>query len=276
MLACASLAIGGCGNPSAEDGTNEAAKKAEARNLQFLAGRDAPVYYYEIVEEHGHASSDFTEGLVLDGGTIFEGTGLNGRSRLLKTDYRTWAVQGTVDLAPEYFGEGVTVLGDEVFQLTYTTNLGFVYDRESLHQVRTFSYPTQGWGLTQDGRSLVMSDGSDTLHFMDPASGTETGQIGVHDNLGPVANLNELEYIDGEIYANVWKTDLIVIVSPASGVVVGWIDLAGLHPDTVDPTGENVLNGIAYDEETGHLLVTGKCWPHIYEIELVQMGSPDM
>lgn len=269
LLACASLALGGCGNATVQEGTDWATEKARARNLGFLEGREAPVYSYEVVRVHDHDSGDFTEGLVLDGGVLFEGTGLNGSSRLLKTDYRTWAVLGEVSLASEYFGEGVTVLGEEVFQLTYTTNLGFVYDRESLQQIRTFSYPTQGWGLTHDGRSLIMSDGSDTLHLMEPADGTETGRISVYDNLGPVANLNELEYIDGKIYANVWKTDLIVIVSPVSGEVEGWIDLAGLDTDVVDLTGENVLNGIAYDDETGHLLVTGKCWPHMYEIELV-------
>jgi len=269
LLACTSLALGGCGNSTEQGGTDGAAEEARVRNLEFLAGRDAPVYSYEVIEVYDHDSGNFTQGLVLDGDVLFEGTGLNGRSKLLKTDFQTGAVLGAVPLAPEYFGEGVTVLGDEVFQLTYTTNLGFVYDSGSLQQIRTFSYPTQGWGLTHDSGSLIMSDGSDTLHFMDPASAAETGRIRVFDNLGPVLNLNELEYIDGKIYANVWKTDLIAIISPTSGEVAGWIDLAGLNPDPVDLTGENVLNSIAYDEETGHLLVTGKCWTHMYEIDLV-------
>ena len=270
LLACASLALGGCGNATVQEGTYGATEEARARNLEFLEGRDAPVYSYEVVRVHDHDSGNFTEGLVLDGGVLFEGTGLNGSSRLLKTDYRTWAVLGTVSLAPEYFGEGVTVLAGEVFQLTYTTNLGFVYDRENLQQIRTFSYPTQGWGLTHDGVSLIMSDGTDTLHLMDPASGIETGRVSVFDDLGPVVNLNELEYIDGKIYANIWKTDLIAIISPVSGEIAGWIDLAGLSSDPMDLMGENVLNGIAYDDETGHLLVTGKCWPHMYEIELIK------
>jgi glutaminyl-peptide cyclotransferase len=269
VLTCTSLALGGCGNATTEEGTDKAAEEAQARSLEFLAGRDAPVYSYEVSRTYDHDSGNFTEGLVLDGSVLYEGTGLNGQSRLIKSDFEAGTVLGTVALAPEYFGEGITVLGDELYQLTYTTNLGFVYDRENLRQLRTFSYTTQGWGLTHDGGSLIMSDGSDTLHFMDPASGTETGRISVSDNLGPVVDLNELEYIEGEIYANVWKTDLIVIISPASGEVVGWIDLAGLNPDPVDLTGENVLNGIAYDENTGHLLVTGKFWTHMYEIEIV-------
>ncbi|MEW6554892.1 MAG: glutaminyl-peptide cyclotransferase [Actinomycetota bacterium] len=266
LFVCIPLTLGGCGNTAVKDSVEEAAEKRQDRSLEFLAGRDAPVYTYEVIRSYDHDIGNFTEGLVLDGGVLFEGTGLNGRSKLIKTDFQTWEVLGTVALAPEYFGEGVTVMSDEVFQLTYTTNLGFVYDRESLRQTRTFSYPTQGWGLTHDGTSLIMSDGSDTLHFMDPASGTETGRVSVYDNLGPVVNLNELEYIEGVVYANVWKTDLIVIIDPTSGEVTGWIDLAGLRPDTADPTGENVLNGIAFDARTGHLLVTGKSWPHIYEI----------
>ena len=269
LLACTSFTLGGCGNSTEQGGTDGATEEARTRNLEFLAGRDAPVYSYEVTKVYDHDSGNFTEGLVLDGDFLFEGTGLNGRSRLLRTDFQTGAVLGAVSLAPEYFGEGVTVLGDEVFQLTYTTNLGFVYDSGSLQQIRTFSYPTQGWGLTHDSGSLIMSDGTDTLYLMDPASGIETGRIRVFDNLGPVLNLNELEYIDGKIYANVWRTDLIAIISPTSGEVAGWIDLAGLNPDPVDLRGENVLNGIAYDEETGHLLVTGKCWTHMYEIDLV-------
>jgi glutamine cyclotransferase len=193
VLTCTSLALGGCGNATVQDGTDKAAEEAEARSLEFLAGRDAPVYSYEVARIYDHDSGNFTEGLVLDGSVLYEGTGLNGQSRLIKTDFQTGAVLGTVALAPEYFGEGITVLGDEIYQLTYTTNLGFVYDRESLRQIRTFSYLTQGWGLTHDGGSLIMSDGTDTLFFMDPASGTETGRISVFDNLGPVVDLNELE-----------------------------------------------------------------------------------
>jgi glutaminyl-peptide cyclotransferase len=269
LLVFLSFALGGCGAPTSEDGTSDAAERTRARNLEFLAGRDAPVYSYEVIQTLEHDSGNFTEGLVLDDGVLWEGTGLNGQSRLIKSDYLTGAVVDAVSLSPQYFGEGVTVLGEEVFQLTYTTAIGFVYDRDSLRQIRTFPYEAEGWGLTHDGESLIMSDGTATLHLMDPASGAETGRIGVHDNLGPVVNLNELEYVDGRVYANVWKADVIVIISPASGEVEGWIDLAGLNPEPLDLAGENVLNGIAYDAESGHLLVTGKCWACMYEIELV-------
>jgi glutamine cyclotransferase len=267
LLACMLLPLAGCGSAASPEEPNPAAQEEKARSREFLSGREAPVYSYEVVETYDHDRDDFTQGLVLDGGMLFEGTGLRGKSRLIKSDLGTGEVLDTLELAPEYFGEGVAVLGSEVFQLTYTSNLGFVYDRDSLEMKRTFSYATEGWGLTHDGRSLIMSDGTATLHFLDPASGVETGRVSVYDDLGPVANLNELEYIDGEVYANVWHTSVIAIISPASGEVTGWIDLAGLDPEPPQLNSEYVLNGIAYDSETGHLLVTGKCWPHIYEIE---------
>jgi len=269
ILMSACLVLGGCEKSAERENAGTSADAAKDRSREFLTGREAPVYSYKVIEVYNHDTGDFTEGLVLADGILYEGTGLKGRSRLLKTALDSGEVLGVHNLAPEYFGEGVTVLGDEVFQLTYTTNLGFVYVRESLQQKRTFTYPTEGWGLTHDGKSLIMSDGTATLHFMDPADGTESGRLSVSDNLGAVTSLNELEYIDGEIYANVWRTDLIVIISANDGEVAGWIDLAGLNPDPVDLAGEYVLNGIAYERESGHLLVTGKCWTHIYEIELV-------
>jgi glutamine cyclotransferase len=272
LLFCLAFALGGCGKEAEQEATGDASEAAgaeRARSHAFLAGREAPVYGYEVIETYDHDPENFTEGLVLDGGILYEGTGLKGRSRLLKSDLENGEILDVHNLAPEYFGEGVTVLGDEVFQLTYTTNLGFVYDQEGLEPKRTFTYPTEGWGLTHDGESLIMSDGTATFHFLNPVSGAETGRVNVSDNLGPVANLNELEYIDGEVYANVWQTNIIAIIAPRSGEVAGWIDLAGLNPDPERPVNDYVLNGIAYDRETGHLLVTGKCWPHLYEIELV-------
>jgi glutamine cyclotransferase len=274
LLACVLLTLTGCGGAAAPEKTRAAAQEEKARSREFLSGREAPVYGYEIIETYGHDSGDFTEGLVLDEGVLFEGTGQRGRSRLIVTDWSTWEILDTLELAPEYFGEGVTVMGSEAFQLTYTSNLGFVYDRDSLGLKRTFTYMTEGWGLTHDGRSLIMSDGTATLYFLDPASGAQTGRVEVSDNLGPVADLNELEYIDGAVYANVWHTSVIAIISPASGEVTGWIDLAGLDPDTPQLNSEYVLNGIAGDTGTGHLLVTGKCWPCMYEIEIVPSSSP--
>jgi glutamine cyclotransferase len=269
ILLCVLLPPAGCGDAGGVKETDADTQQEEARSREFLSGREAPVYSYEVITTYGHDGGDFTQGLFLDRGILYEGTGLYGQSRLLKTELRTGEILDELELAPEYFGEGVTVLGDEVFQLTYTSNLGFVYDRDSLELQRTFSYATEGWGLTHDGDSLIMSDGTASLHFLDPDSGLETGRVSAHDNLGAVVNLNELEYIDAEVYANIWHTALIAIISPESGEVAGWIDLAGLNPDPSRLKGECVLNGIAYDVETGHLLVTGKCWPLIYEIDLV-------
>jgi len=269
LLTCLGLAPVACGD-RVEDGTHDEAREREMKQSQeFLAGRDAPVYGYEVIAVFGHDTSDFTQGLDLDGGILYEGTGRQGQSRLLKTDLASGVVLDALSLAPEYFGEGVTVLGDEVFQLTYKSNLGFVYGKQSLGLKRTFSYTTEGWGLTHDGDWLIMSDGTDALFFLDPVSGSVTSSVSVSDNLGPVTLINELEYIDGEVYANIWQTSLIAIISPLTGEVSGWIDLAGLNPDPENLVNPYVLNGIAYDAETGHLLVTGKCWPHIYEIELV-------
>ncbi|MBN2028023.1 MAG: glutaminyl-peptide cyclotransferase [Actinobacteria bacterium] len=268
LLPCLGLAPVACGVRVEERSPDEAREREMAQSLEFLASRDAPVYGYEVIATYAHDSGDFTQGLDLDGGILYEGTGRKGRSRLLKTDLATGAILDTLSLAPEYFGEGVTVLGDEVFQLTYTSNLGFVYDKHSLGLKRTFAYATEGWGLTHDGDSLIMSDGTDVLYFLDPAGGSERGRIGVRDNLGAVTLINELEYMDGEIYANIWQTSLIAIISPLTGEVSGWIDLAGLNPDPENLVSPYVLNGIACDAETGHLLVTGKCWPHIYEISI--------
>jgi glutamine cyclotransferase len=205
----------------------------------------------------------------MDDGLLYEGTGRYGQSRLLKTELETGKVLRQYDLDPEYFGEGVTVFGDDVFQLTYLSNTGFIYDKESFEPVGAFEYPTQGWGLTNDGKELIMSDGSAALRFLDLETLQETRRITTSDNEGVVENLNELEYIDGEVYANVFKTTLIAIIDPETGEVTGWINLAGINPDPAELKDPYFLNGIAYRQETGHLLVTGKGWPTIFEIELV-------
>jgi len=268
LFLCIVLITASCAE-SPEETTADAARERERNDAsEFLAGRDAPVYGYELVATYGHGTADFTQGLDLDEGIIYEGTGLRGRSRLLKTDFATGMLLGSLSLAPEYFGEGVTVLGDEVFQLTYTSGTGFVYDKETLELKRNFDLATQGWGLTHDGESLILSDGTATMYFLDPASGNEKGRIGVSDNLGPVSNLNELEYLAGEVYANVWRTDIIAIISAATGEVTGWIDLSGLNPDPRNLVDPYVLNGIAYRAETGNLLVTGKRWPDLFEISI--------
>lgn len=229
------------------------------------------LYTYDVVGEHPHDPDAFTQGLVLQEGVLFESTGLYGESSLRRVDRTTGAVLQRHDLAPDLFGEGITVLGDQIVQLTWTSAKGFVYDRESFQPERQFSYETEGWGLTHDGNRLVMSDGTARLYFLDPLGLDVVGEVSVTWQGAPVERLNELEYIDGHVFANVWLTDRIAIIDPGTGRVVSWLDLEGLlPPDERDDA--DVLNGIAFDAETGYLLVTGKLWPRLYEIELVPAG----
>ena len=218
----------------------------------------------------------FTEGLVYVDGILFEGTGLDnqsnppGQSVLEKKDLATGQALQSIKLAPEFFGEGVTVLGNRVYQLTWQERTGFVYDKDTLQPLGTFTTSSDGWGLTHDGKRLIRSDGTSTLFFLDPVTLQETGRVDVRDNRGePVANLNELEYINGEVYANVWLTDTIVRIDPATGKVLGRIDLTGLLSPEDRVQRVDVLNGIAYDAAEDRLFVTGKWWPKLFEIDLV-------
>jgi len=226
-------------------------------------------YTYEIVNTYPHDPLAFTQGLVIDAGTLYEGTGLWGRSSLRQVDLVTGAVLRQHDLAPELFGEGIAVVQDRIYQLTWQSNQGFIYARDSFEQLGTFTYPTEGWGLTYDGAALIMSDGSANLYYLDPNTLQETRRLQVMDGDTPVTQLNELEYVDGKVYANVWRTNRIAIISPRSGAVTGWIDLKGLV-NTVGPTQPvDVLNGIAYDAQADRLYVTGKLWPALFEITLI-------
>jgi len=225
------------------------------------------VYTYEIINEYPHDPDAFTQGLVFENGVLFEGTGLYGRSSLRRVELETGEVLQILNLSSSYFGEGITVYGEEIVQLTWKSRVGFVYDKESFAKLSEFNYNSQGWGITHDGESLIMSDGTATLHFLNPETFEEISAVAVHDDDGPVTQLNELEYIQGSVYANVWYTDLIAIIDPQSGQIIGWIDLTGLlSPE--DSVGANVLNGIAYDVENDRLFVTGKLWPKLFEIEL--------
>lgn len=227
-----------------------------------------PIYTYTVVNIYPHDPEAFTEGLVFDRDILYEGTGLQGRSNLRKVDLATGKVLQQLDLAPAFFGEGITILGNRIYQLTWQSHQGFVYDKSSLTQQQEFSYPTEGWGLTNDGTRLIMSDGTARLYFRDPTTMAEVGHVDVYDEHGPVLNLNELEYVQGEIYANVWQTDRIARINPTSGRVVGWIDLTGLAPQPERTNADAVLNGIAYMPEADRLFVTGKLWPTLFEIKL--------
>lgn len=229
-----------------------------------------PTYTYKTVRVFPHDREAFTQGLVFADGFLYEGTGLYGRSSLRKVDLETGAVLQTRPLDSRYFGEGVTLLGGQLFQLTWRAQVGFVYAQESFALRDQFTYPTEGWGLTHDGERLIMSDGASVLYFLDPRTFAETGQLQVRNaKERPVERLNELEYVDGEIYANIWQTDLIARISPRSGRVTGWIDLTGLLKDEDRTPPVDVLNGIAYDAARKRLFVTGKLWPRLFQIELV-------
>ena len=231
-----------------------------------------PVYSYNVVNTYPHVRSAFTHGLVFEEGVLYEGTGLNGRSTLRRVELETGEVLQIHELPAQFFGEGVTVYGNDIIQLTWRSHVGFVYDRDSFELLQEFNYSTQGWGITHDGERLIMSDGTATLYFLDPETFEEIGRVGVYDNDGSVNRLNELEYVQGEIYANVWQTNCIARIDPQTGQVVGWIELKGLL--TPEDRGEpvDVLNGIAYDAENARLFVTGKLWPKLFEIELISAG----
>jgi glutamine cyclotransferase len=228
-----------------------------------------PVATYRVVNTYPHDPQAFTQGLVYENGHFYEGTGLNGQSTLRKVEIATGNILQIHALSDAYFGEGIAVFGDKIFQLTWRSNVAFVYDKASFEPQGEFAYPTEGWGLTHDGQRLIMSDGTATLYFRDPQTFQELGRVQVYDRNGPVLNLNELEYINGEIYANIWQTDMIARISPQTGQVLGWIDLAGLlSPEERQPP-VDVLNGIAYDPAADRLFVTGKRWPKLFEIDLV-------
>jgi glutaminyl-peptide cyclotransferase len=229
------------------------------------------LYTYRVIQAYPHDPAAFTQGLVLDRGVLFESTGLYGRSSLRRVDLQTGVVIQQHDLAPEYFGEGITTMGDRIIQLTWRERTGFVYDRETLAPEREFSYETEGWGLTDDGTRLIMSDGTAWLHFLDASTFSPLSSVPVTWRGEPVDRLNELEFIEGHVFANVWLTNRIAVIDPGDGRVVAWIDLSGLLPPE-DRPGADVLNGIAFDPGSGRLLVTGKLWPWLFEIELVPEG----
>ena len=227
-----------------------------------------PTYGYRIVNRYPHDPDGFTQGLVFVDGFLFEGTGLHGRSSLRKVELATGTILQRRNLPARLFGEGVTVYGKKVIQLTWRANLGFVYDKDTFQLIETFHYPTEGWGITHDGEHLIMSDGTSTLYFLHPETYKEVGLIKVHDRKGPVPDLNELEYVQGLIFANVWRTDKIAQISPETGEILGWIDLRGLLRPEDRVQRVDVLNGIAYDQVNNRLFVTGKLWPRLFEIKL--------
>ena len=239
-------------------------------NLSVILLSDIlPVSYtYQIINTYPHDPGSYIQGLVFEDGFLIEGTGKYGESSLRKVKIETGEALHTLNLSSDLFGEGVTVYSDKIYQLTWKSRVGFVYNKESFNLLQKVYYPTDGWGITNDGKQLIMSDGTSTIYFLDPEYFTEICRIDVYDHRGPVININELEYIKGEIYGNIYGSDNIVRIDPKTGKVLGWINMNGLlSPD--DKHGKiDVLNGIAYDSENSRLFVTGKYWPKLFEIKI--------
>lgn len=232
-------------------------------------GAEVPIYTFEVVASFPHDPAAYTQGLIYYNGALFESTGLQGFSSFRMVEIETGRVLKKVEVPQEYFAEGLTIFQGRVFQLTWQSRKGFIYDLGTFALTGEFSYDGEGWGLTHDHQFLIMSDGTHRLRFLNPASFKTERTISVFDGDRPVVNLNELEYIKGEIYANVWQTDRIVRLDPKTGSISGWIDLAGLLPPAGrSPNTDNVLNGIAYDEAGDRLFVTGKRWPKLFQIRL--------
>ncbi|HQV72682.1 MAG: glutaminyl-peptide cyclotransferase [Dokdonella sp.] len=230
--------------------------------------RPPTVLEYEIVKSWPHDRAAFTQGLIYRDGFLYESTGLNGRSSLRKVKLETGEVVQRESVASEYFAEGLTDWKDRLIQITWQSQLGFVHDLKTFRREGQFNYSGEGWGITHDARRLIMSDGTSTLRFLDPQSFQQTGALEVTYQGKPLANLNELEFVRGRIFANVWQSNSIVVIDPGSGRVTAQIDLPGLLNAEDRAGGVDVLNGIAYDARKDRLFVTGKLWPKIFELKL--------
>lgn len=243
-------------------------------NGNGLAASSATSYTYAVVHTYPHDTSSFTEGLFYSNGFLYEssggGNGPDYTSTLRRENLTTGAVLQEYTLPNVYFGEGIAVVNGEIIQLTWESNIGFVYNESTFALIGNFSYPTEGWGLTYDGTHLIMSDGTDHLYFLNPTTFQQTGEVEVHDGNSSVNMINSLDYINGYVYANIWLTNKIAIISPQTGQVKAWINLTGLPAEATSETNPNaVLNGIAYNPQTSALYVTGKDWPSLYQIKLV-------
>jgi len=263
----------GCNGGGPSTGTN----KSAGANAN-AAGR-VPVYGYEVVNTYPHDRDAFTQGLVFDNGTLLESTGLEKHSTLRRVELQTGKVLQKTDVPPFYFAEGMTLFGGKIYQLTWKAEKGFIYDPQTFQKTGEFPYTGEGWGLTHDADSLILSDGSDKLRFLDPNSFQVKRTISVTDAGQPVTSINELEYVRGEILANIWPLlepgvekyrDQIARIDPQTGQVKGWIDMKGLLQPGEAASEDAVLNGIAYDEQGDRLFVTGKLWPKLFEVRLKQ------
>jgi glutaminyl-peptide cyclotransferase len=253
LFAAAALFVAACGPATQASGVTE--------------------YGYQVVRTYPHDPGAFTQGLLYMDGVLYEGTGIEGRSSIRKVKLETGEVMLKRDVPAPYFGEGIVIWKDRLIELTWQAQAGFIYDKSTFAPKGEYQYPGQGWGLTHDGKRIIMSDGTDELRFWEPETLKEMGRVRVTEEGAPLKDLNELEWVKGEVYANVWQTDRIVRIDPASGRVTGQIDLRGiLNPADKGPE-TDVLNGIAYDAQGDRLFVTGKCWPKLFEIKLVKKSG---
>ena len=238
--------------------------------LRFKSDIKPELLECKIVNTYPHDKKSYTQGLIFEDGIMYEGTGQYGESVLRKIDFETGKVISELSIPVQYFGEGITAFGDKIIQLTWTSQVGFVYDKKTFKLLTTLQYSTQGWGLTTDGKRLIMSDGSATIYFLDPEYFSQTGSVDIYDNEGPVKKLNELEYIDGLVYANVYQTEEIIAFDPQTGKVLKRIDCRKVIPEGFKGEDDNVLNGIAYNTKTDKIYITGKRWPKLFEVNFVK------
>ena len=272
IFTCVLVMIGTLGFVTCADPTNSVSESSTEPSGASSSSGETPVrnYTYEVVNTYPHDSGAYTQGLMIEGEKFFEGTGLRGRSSLRKVDLQTGSVEQIHHLSSSIFGEGIVVYDNKILQLSWTSRIGFIYNKDTFEQLRSVTYPTEGWGITYDGTQFIISDGTANLYFRDKITFEEIDRVTVRDDQGTVTRLNELEYVKGEIYANVWQSDRIARINPANGRVVGWIDLAGLLPPEDHSSTVDVLNGIAYDSVKNRLFVTGKLWPKLFEIKLIE------
>ncbi len=248
----------------------DSSKHLQSHNFTFLSDVKPQNYSYKVKKMFPHDERAFTQGLVFDNGYLYEATGLKGESSLRKVQLSTGDVLQALTIDKQIFGEGISILNNKIIQLSWTSRVGFIYDKNSFKQLNTFSYATEGWGLTNDGKNLIMSDGTNIIYYLDSETYTEVSRIEVYDNEAAISNLNELEYINGDIYANVYQTDKIAIIDAKTGKVKAYINLEGLLSPEYRKPETGVLNGIAYDFKNKRLFVTGKKWTKLFEIEITK------
>jgi len=244
-------------------------KKTNMLTVFLLSDLKPPVYGYKVVKTYRHDPEAYTQGLIFDNGFLYESTGLKGQSSLRKVKIETGEVLKSLMLPEEIFGEGIVLFNNQIIQITWQNHLGFVYEKETFNQIQKFNYPMEGWGITTDGKQLIISDGTEVLYFYETETYTETATLDVYDNNGTVKQINELEYIKGEIWANIYQTDRIARIDPNTGKVLAYIDLKGILPQSDVTTETDVLNGIAYDPKTDRIFVTGKKWDKLFEIKVL-------